>query len=52
MNTPSAELPQPKIVKPLSFRPVQRAEKQNDRKQYLDSIVSPTFLKSYFKKKK
>jgi len=52
MNTPTADLPQPKIKRPLSFRPVHRAEKKQDRKQYLDSIVSSTFLKSYLKKKK
>ena len=52
MNTPSVDLPQPKITKPLSFRPVQRVEKEQQRKQYLDNIISSTFLKSYFKKKK
>ena len=52
MNTPSVNLPPPKITKPLSFRPVQRSEKEQQRKQYLDNIISSDFLKSYFKKKK
>ena len=52
MDTPSLELPQPKITEPLSFRPVKRAEEEKNRKQYLDSIVKPSFLKAYFKKKK
>jgi len=51
MNTPSVDLPQPKITMPLSFRPVERAEKEQ-RKQFFDNIISSTFLKSYFKKKK
>ena len=42
----------PKITAPLSFRPVKRAEKERERKQYLDNIISSAFLKSYFKKKK
>jgi hypothetical protein len=50
MNTPSIDLPQPEITKPLSFRPVKRPEKEQ-RKQYLDNIISSSFLKSYFKKK-
>ena len=52
MNTPSLDLPQPKITTPLSFRPVKRAEKGKERKQYLDNILEPNFLKTYFKKKK
>lgn len=52
MNTPSVDLPPPKITTPLSFRPVKRVEKEQEHKQYLDNIISSTFLKSYFKKKK
>ena len=52
MNTLSVDLPPPKITTPLSFRPVKRAEKEQERKQNLDNIISSTFLKSYFKKKK
>jgi len=52
MNTPSIDLPQPKIKKPLSFRPVERVEKNQEHRQYLDKVISSTFLKSYFKKKK
>jgi len=52
MDTPSLELPQPKIKEPLSFRPVKRAEEDKNRKQYLDSTISKSFLKAYFKKKK
>ena len=52
MNTPSIDLPQPKITSPLSFRPVSRDEKDKGRRQYLDNIISDSFLKSYFKKKK
>jgi hypothetical protein len=44
MDTPSLELPQPKIKEPLSFRPVKRT--------YLDAALKPSFLKAYFKKKK
>jgi hypothetical protein len=52
MNTPSADLPPPKITTPLSFRPVKRAEKDQGKKRYLDDILEAGFLKSYFKKKK
>ena len=34
MNTPYVDLPQPKITKPLSFRPVQRSEKEQQRKNH------------------
>ena len=52
MDTPSLELPQPKIKEPLSFRPVKRTEEEKNRKQYLDNILKPSFLKAYFKKRK
>jgi|TARA_B110000037_G_C16978043_1_gene447848 hypothetical protein len=52
MNTPSANLPQPKIEEPLSFRIVKRDEKKKQKKKFLDKILEPSFLKDYFKKKK
>ena len=52
MDTPSLELPQPKINDPLSFRPVKRTEEEKGRIQYLDTVLKPNFLKAYFKKKK
>ena len=52
MNTPSLELPQPKIKEPLSFRPVKRSQEENKKRQYLDAVLKPSFLKAYFKKKK
>ena len=52
MNTPSLELPQPKITDPLSFRPVKRNEQEKKHKQYLDAILKSSFIKTYFKKKK
>ena len=32
MDTPSLELPQPKIKEPLSFRPVKRTEEEKKMK--------------------
>ena len=52
MNTPSLELPQPKIKEPLSFRLVKRSQEENKKKHYLDAVLKSGFLKSYFKKKK
>ena len=47
MNTPSLELPQPKIKEPLSFRPVKRSQGENKKTQYLDAVLKPSFLKAY-----
>ena len=44
MDTPSLELPQPKINEPLSFRPVKRTEEEKGRIQYLDTVLKPNFL--------
>jgi len=52
MNTPSSDLPPPKITTPLSFQPVKRAEKDKSKKRYLDDILQSGFVRSYFKKKK
>lgn len=52
MNTPQQELPQPKINNPLSFRVVKKEEKEKKARQYLDSILDPTFVKEYFNKNK
>jgi len=52
MNTPSVDLPQPKIDIPLSFRIVKKEGKAKEHIQYLDKILEPGFLKRYFKKKK
>lgn len=52
MNTPTIDLPQPKIKTPLSFKPVQHDKKAKEHAEYLDKILEPSFLKRYFKKKK
>ena len=53
MDTPSADLPEPKIKAPLSFIMVDKSDKAKEqRAKYLDSLVSKTFLTNYFKKKK
>ena len=53
MNTPSVDLPEPKIKAPLSFIMVSEPDKAKEqRAKYLDSLISKTFLANYFKKKK
>ena len=49
MNTPNADLPEPIITKPLQFKIVKK-NKKKECKQYLDKILDPAFLKTYFKK--
>lgn len=52
MNTPSIDLPQPKIDIPLSFKPVKQYKEIKAQTEYLDKILESSFLKHYFKKKK
>lgn len=52
MDVPSTNLPEPVIKDPLSFRKVKRDEKEGKKNKFLDKLLEPRFLKSYFKKKK
>lgn len=48
----TSNLPEPVIKDPLSFRKVKKDEKEGKKNKFLDKLLEPSFLKSYFKKKK